>query len=119
SSCSASLSTRSRAARVEKPFDDSSAQSFCSAQRTSLSASPKPFLLDVDQFVEGPDRALVLFDHQGAERDGLAPMRVVDRSARLAVHQRNLAVLGLIVGDDGGEVAELQRLASCAANDGA
>ena len=63
-------------------------------------------LLDVDQLVEGPHRALVVLDHQRAERDGLAAMRMIDRAARLAVHARDLAVLGLVVGDDGREVVE-------------
>ena len=39
SSCSASLSIRSRAARVEKPFEDITAQSCRSSQPSCLSAS--------------------------------------------------------------------------------
>ena len=75
------------------------------------------FLLDVEQLVEIPCRALVLLDHQGAERDGLVAVRMGDRAARLAVHPLDLAVLVLVVGDDALEVAVLQFLAGLVHDD--
>ena len=71
----------------------------------------RAFLLDVEQLVEVPGRPLVLLDHQGAERDRLVAVRMGDRAARLAVHQRDFAVLFLVVVDDAGEVADLEFLA--------
>ena len=45
-------------------------------------------------------------------------MRVGDRAARLAVHQRNLAVLCLVVGDDAVKFADLQFLPRLVHDDG-
>src|SRR5262249_9337228 len=69
------------------------------------------FLLDVEQLVEGPDRALVILDRQRAERNVILAMRVIDRAARLPVHAGNFAVLVLEVSDYVLEVADLQFLA--------
>src|SRR4051794_36130152 len=77
----------------------------------------EPLLLDVDKLVEAPERALVFLDHQCAEREGLTPVRVIDRAARLAVHPRNLAVLVFVVGDDALEVGGGQRLADLVVDD--
>src|SRR5262249_19284079 len=40
------------------------------------------FLLDVEQLVEAPRRPLVALDHECAERERLAPVRMVDRATR-------------------------------------
>ncbi len=64
----------------------------------------KAFLLDVDQLVEGPRRALVVLHHQRAERNRLLAVGMVDGAPRLAVHAGDLAVLGLVIRDDGLEV---------------
>ena len=66
------------------------------------------FLLDVQDLVEGPRRALIGLDHERAERNRLAAVRMIDRAARLPVHAFDLAVLALVIGDDGSEVADLQ-----------
>ena len=71
----------------------------------------RAFLLDVENLVEIPCRALVLFDHQRAERDGLVTVRMRDRAARLAVHQRDFAVLVFVIGDDLLKFRDLQFLA--------
>ena len=71
----------------------------------------RALLLDVEELVEGPDRPHVLLDHQRAERDSLVAVRMGDRTARLAVHQFDLAVLFLVGVEDGLPVAELEFLA--------
>src|SRR5262245_24964129 len=62
------------------------------------------FFLDEDDLVEGPRRPLVALDRECAEHDRIAAVRVIDRAARLAVHQRDFTVLVLVVGDDVVEV---------------
>src|SRR5262249_33816141 len=74
-------------------------------------------LLDVDQLVEGPYRPFVVLDHQRPERDRLAPVRVVNRAARLAKHERDFAVLVFVVGDDGFEILGRQCHAKLVLND--
>src|SRR5215831_18286020 len=40
-------------------------------------------LVTLENLVEPPFRAFVILDHQGAERDGLVDMRMIDRAPRL------------------------------------
>ena len=65
-------------------------------------------LLDEQDLVEGPFGPLIALDLQGAERDAVPAMRMVERAARVAVHAGDLALLELVVADDGLEVAPLQ-----------
>ena len=60
---------------------------------------------------------LVALDLQGAERDAVPAMRMVERAARIAVHAGDLALLELVVADDGLEVAPLQLGADRLAHD--
>src|SRR4051794_30456191 len=78
----------------------------------------KAFLIDVEELVEIPRRALVFLDHQRAEGDRLIQMRMSDAATRLTVHALDLAVLVLVLGDDGGEVAESKFLTEFVADDG-
>src|SRR5262249_22742769 len=96
-------------------------------QRTVVTLRPADILerffetlfLDVDELVVSPDGPLVILDHERSERNVVFAMRVIDRAARLAVHACDLAVLVLIIGDDGLEVADQQRLTSFLQYDGA
>src|SRR5262245_29129164 len=110
SSCSASLSTRSRAARVVKPFDDIRRAVMALRPAVGLQGFRETLFLDINQFVERPPRPLVFLDRERAERDVLVAMGMIDRAARLAVHAGNLAILGFIVSNNPLEVADQQFL---------
>ena len=70
----------------------------------------RALLLDVEELVEQPCGPLVFLDHQRAERDHLVAVRMDEASARIAVHETNLAVLVLVVVEDRLEVADLEFL---------
>src|SRR5262245_56300462 len=74
-------------------------------------------LLDIDNLVVEPGWPFVVLDYQRAEHDRFADMRVVDRTARLAVHTLDFAVLVLVVGDDALEVSGGQRFADLVMDD--
>ena len=67
----------------------------------------RALLLDVEELVEGPCWPHVLLDHQRAERESLVAVRMGERTARLAVHEFDLAVLSLVGVEDRLPVAEL------------
>jgi hypothetical protein len=69
------------------------------------------FFFDVEKFVEGPRRTLIIFDRQCSERNVILAMRVIDRAARIPVHAGDFAVVVLVVGENILEVAGFQFLA--------